>query len=168
VYRNENALPRAFLVARQRTVPDADAALAGTIAPDFNARRLALTERPVPGVPQEDGADARSPGTARLVDYKNERAVVAAKARTRSLLVLTDIHFPGWKATVNGRPARIERVDYLLRGVVVPPGAHRVEFRYEPVSWRVGWIISSAALTAVAALALVGWRRRAGPRGAGR
>ena len=51
----------------------------------------------------------------------------------RSLLVLTDVHYPGWKATVDGEPAQIERVDYLLRGVRVPAGSHRVEFSYEPL-----------------------------------
>ena len=67
---------------------------------------------------------------------------VGAGARGASLLVLTDVHYPGWKATVDGRPADVERVNYLLRGVAVPAGTHRVEFRYEPLSWRVGWIVS--------------------------
>ena len=76
------------------------------------------------------------------------------------MLVLTDVQFPGWKATVDGRPADIERVDYLLRGVMVPEGTHRVELRYEPLSWRLGWITSGVALALVGGLGLVGWRRR--------
>ena len=75
--------------------------------------------------------------------------------------MLTDSWFPGWKATVDGKDVPIERVDYLIRGVPVPAGAHRVEFSYEPASWRVGWIISLLALIAIVATALVGWRRRA-------
>jgi hypothetical protein len=42
----------------------------------------------------------------------------------------------------------------------VPAGAHRVEFRYEPASWRAGWIVSSLALLVILAAAAIGWRRR--------
>jgi uncharacterized membrane protein YfhO len=54
----------------------------------------------------------------------------------------------------------IERVDYLIRGVPVPAGVHRVEFSYRPVSWRVGWIVSLLALLVLAGLTVVGVRRR--------
>ena len=69
-------------------------------------------------------------GSARLERYDRERVVARATAKRKSLLVLTDVHYPGWKATVDGKPADIERVDYLLRGVVVPAGTHTVEFSY--------------------------------------
>ena len=42
--------------------------------------------------------------------------------------------------------ARLLRVDYLLRGVVLAPGRHQIEFRYAPASWQIGWIISALAL----------------------
>jgi hypothetical protein len=162
VYRNERALPRTFLVGRQRTVGSGDAALAAVSEPAFDGRRVAVTERPVAGVPPEAGGKAGtgSAGTARLLSYKDDRVVAQADAKSAGILVLTDVHFPGWKATVDGKPADIERVDYLLRGVAVPPGRHRVEFRYEPLSWRVGWIVSLLALIGLAAVALSGLRRR--------
>jgi uncharacterized membrane protein YfhO len=74
--------------------------------------------------------------------------------------VLTDVQYPGWKATVDGKSADIERVDYLLRGVVVPAGTHTVEFSYEPASWRAGWILSGLSLLALVGVAALGWRRR--------
>jgi hypothetical protein len=166
IYRNVNALPRTFLVGRQRVVRGEDAALAQTIAPAFDAREVAVTERRLPGVALEEAGGARANGPAQLVSYGNERIVATATARRRSLLVLTDVHYPGWKATVDGRPAAIERVNYLMRGVRVPAGRHRVELRYEPSSWPIGWAVSLLATVAVAAAALVGLRRRrARPRG---
>ena len=53
----------------------------------------------------------------------------------------------------------IERVDYLLRGIPVPEGASTVELRYEPLSFRIGWIVSLLALAGIA-VALVLHRRR--------
>jgi hypothetical protein len=163
VYRNERAVPRTFLVPRQRVVASDDAALAAITHPRFDPRRVAITEQRVPALPRRGPPRWSRPGTARLVSYAPEHVVAAASAEARSMLVLTDVYLPGWKATVDGRPAAIHRVDYLLRGVVVPAGSHRVEFRYEPLSWRIGWIVSTIALIALAALALVGWRRRSRP-----
>jgi uncharacterized membrane protein YfhO len=70
------------------------------------------------------------------------------------------VHYPGWVAEVDGREAPVERVDYLLRGVRVPAGVHTVEFRYEPLSWTVGWVVSLLALVLLAAAAAVGLTRR--------
>jgi uncharacterized membrane protein YfhO len=75
-------------------------------------------------------------------------------------LVLDDSYAPGWSATVDGRPARVYRVDYVLRGVPVGAGAHTVIFTYEPTSWRVGWIVSVLGAVIVFAALLGGWRRR--------
>jgi uncharacterized membrane protein YfhO len=74
--------------------------------------------------------------------------------------VLTDLHYPGWKATVDGERADMHRVNYLLRGTTLPAGRHRVEFRYEPASFRVGWIVSVLALAGLVAAVAVGLRRR--------
>jgi hypothetical protein len=51
-------------------------------------------------------------------------------------------------------------VDYVLRGVPIGAGEHEVEFRYEPLTWRIGWLISLAALVALAFALAIGWRRR--------
>jgi Bacterial membrane protein YfhO len=161
VYRNANALPRVLLVGRQHTVEGEKAALAAATAPGFDGRRAAVTERALPGLPQDDGnGAARSPGSARLESYEPERVVATASAPRRSLLVLTDLHYPGWKASVDDRAVPIERVNYLLRGVPVPAGSHRVEFRYEPATYRAGWIISLVSVVAVLIAGLVGWRNR--------
>jgi hypothetical protein len=160
VYRNPSALPRAFLVDRQRTVAGDEAALSAVSHPTVDTRRVAITERPLTGIPQEnDAPSAASAGSAGLVTYESKRVVARARANRRAVLVVTDVHYPGWKAWVDGRPAPLERVDYLLRGVVLPAGTHRVELRYEPTSWRVGWMMSILALAVVVALTLIGWRR---------
>jgi uncharacterized membrane protein YfhO len=69
------------------------------------------------------------------------------------------VDFPGWKVKVDGKSADLHRVDYLLRGTSLPAGRHRVEFSYEPLSFRAGWIISLIALLALAGAAGVALRR---------
>jgi uncharacterized membrane protein YfhO len=86
--------------------------------------------------------------------------VVDATARRPGELVLTDVHYPGWTVTVDGKEADLHRVDYLLRGTTLAAGRHRVEFRYEPASFRVGWIVSLIALAGLLAALVLGVRRR--------
>jgi hypothetical protein len=159
VYRNPRELPRAFLVDRQVVAPSADAARDMVTAAGFPARNVAVTERRIAGIPA--GTAGSAAGSARISSYADERVVVHTDAGRRALLVLTDSWFPGWKASVDGRSVPIDRVDYLIRGVPVPAGSHRVEFSYQPASWRAGWIVSLLALIAIVTAAWVGWRRHA-------
>ena len=145
IYTNRRALPRAWVVGAQRVVTGDEATLRAVGDPDFDPRRTAIVESSVSGL------GAGSGGEAQIVSYEPERVQIEATSRGPGLLVLSDLHYPGWKAEVDGREVDIERVDYLLRGVPLEDGEHTVEFRYEPVSWRVGWILSLAGLAALAA-----------------
>jgi len=64
--------------------------------------------------------------------------------------VLTDQDFPGWRATVDGRPEPIESIAGVFRAVRVGAGEHRVEFRYAPRAASLG-----AGITAITVLVLI-------------
>jgi hypothetical protein len=162
IYRNPYALPRAFLVDRQVVARDGDAALALVTSEGFPARTVAVTEEPLAGL--ATGMDGgSSAGTAQLLEDERERVVVETESQRPALLVLTDTWFPGWKVTVDGEEVPIHRVNYVVRGVRVPAGTHRVEFAYEPASVRAGFAVSGLAMLTIAAAALLGWRRRRAP-----
>lgn len=167
VYANDRALPRVFVAGEQEVVRGGDAALAAATRAGFDAARTVVAEHPIAGIPAAGATPAPGPaGTASLSHYGRERVRVSAEAKRPGVLVLTDASFPGWRATVDGRPAQLERVDYLLRGVAIGPGPHTVELRYEPASWRIGWIVSAVALVALVAAAALG--ARSARRGGGR
>jgi len=85
---------------------------------------------------------------------------------------VTDSYYPGWRASVDGRPAPLLRTNLLFRGVPVPAGSHRVRLWFDPLSVKLGFAVSAVALAAnLAGLALYGrWLRRGalGAGGAGR
>jgi uncharacterized membrane protein YfhO len=66
-----------------------------------------------------------------------------------SILVLSENHYPGWRAYVDGRATETLRVDYALRGVVLAAGEHRVEFVYRPKSVFIGLLVSLLTLAAL-------------------
>ena len=142
VYANRNAMPRAVVVGAARVVGDGPAALEAVTAPGFNPRREAIVEQPIPGLPATTPLGLPSVGDARLTHYGPEALTLRANAATTALVIVNDVHYPGWKATVDGKPADIEQVDYLLRGVRIGPGTHTVEMHYAPASWRIGWILT--------------------------
>jgi len=156
VYELPTALPRALLVDVQDPVRDDAQALARVLDPRFDPRRAAVVTSAVPGV-----APGRGPlGAATLSRERPQRLDYDVAARRGALLVMPDVDYAGWKATVDGRHVALHRVDYLLRGVVVPAGRHRVELRYAPASWTAGWLISALTALALAAGAAVGIARR--------
>lgn len=153
VYENTLALPRARLVARWRTVPDAAAALAAVHDPAFDPRREAIVEGEVPPPPR--AADDAAPGSARIVAEAAEQVEVEVDAARPGLLVLADLHFPGWHVDIDGAERTLLRADYLLRAVPVEAGVHRVRFRYAPWTVPLGAAISATTAVVVAVALLL-------------
>ena len=141
------------------------AELARIGAPGFDPRRAVLTSSPIPGLSDSETGSS-SPGTAGITDYQAEKVTIDAHATRPSELVLSDTYYPGWSVSVNGKPAKIDEVDYLLRGVRVPAGNDRIVFTYDPSSFRTGWIVSLVtSVSLIAAVVVVLWRRRRQPQG---
>jgi uncharacterized membrane protein YfhO len=79
------------------------------------------------------------------------------------LLLLSELAYPGWSATIDGRPQPLLVANYAFRALVVPAGAHHVRLDFRPASLRLGGGLS--ILTAVAlGLALVRERVRRAER----
>jgi hypothetical protein len=153
LYANPHALPRAWWVGGQRIVSSEAAQLEAISEPGFAPRREAIVGEPVEGMPETPGEPG---GRVRIGAYEPDRVELTASSPGRGLVVLSDVHYPGWNATLDGRQVPIERVDYLLRGIAVGPGEHRIVMTYEPWSWRIGWIVT--LLTALALLAAAMWK----------
>jgi len=132
-----------------RVVPDGEA-LAALVDPRFDFRREVLLAGGLP--PRRPGID--SPGESRFVSYLPDRLQLQVSARRDALVVLLDSYDPGWRASVDGRPAPVLRVNVAFRAVPVPAGDHRVEMRYRPPALLLG-VAVSALVAAIAAAAAV-------------
>lgn len=143
LYENTRALPRAWLVGRWRSVPNRDAALAAVHHPRFDPREVAIIESAEPEPP---AMGPGSPGSARIVVDETERVEVEVQATRPALLVLADLHFPGWRVAVDGVEQPLVRTDFLLRGALLDAGTHRVRFWYTPRALLWGAAISGLSL----------------------
>ncbi len=75
--------------------------------------------------------------------------VVAGQAAT---LVLSELWFPGWRATVNGEPTEVKRSNLGLRLIDVPVGESEVQLWFAPQSWRYGWMAAGAGVVLLLAV----------------
>jgi hypothetical protein len=154
VIENPAALPRVSVPRRVRAVPEPDRTLALLSAADFDPKQVAYVEEPL-DLPD----DCR--GTARITDEVPTRLAVSVDMQTPGLLLLSDLWYEGWQATLEGRPVPILRVNHALRGVVVPVGRGTVEFRYEQPGLAAGLKAAAAGLAALLLwAALIVWLAR--------
>jgi hypothetical protein len=90
---------------------------------------------------------------------RNEPTIMEFRTHSsgRGILVVSEVFYPGWTATVNAQPVPIYRADGVLRGVSVPNGDSIVRFEYRPRSVRVGFALT---LTAIFAAVVLGFFSR--------
>jgi O-antigen/teichoic acid export membrane protein len=167
IYRNEGALPRAFLVPRAISIPDGEARRAALRSLD--PREVVILEVPLP----QASPEGPTPGFRREVEsirYSPNEVTVVLSTPAPCYLVLADSYFPGWLAFVrpaesapaekNEQSTPIYRANGAFRAVAVPAGHWHVRFKYSPNSVKYGLYLSFLAGTVlILALALWGWRR---------
>lgn len=116
--------------------------------------------RAVPPYGWENG----SSGAVRVAVWKPERRDFLVESEQPGRFTFAEQFFPGWRATVDGRPVTIERWDATFQEIEVPAGAHRVRFLFRPVSAEIGGAISVAALVGLAFVIAADRRARRKPR----
>ena len=89
------------------------------------------------------------PGTVELVSYSSDEVVLDIVTQDRTFLVFSDTYYPGWKVWVDGELKEVVRVNGIIKGIRVSQGQHRVRFLYDPVEWKIGWILAIAGLVLI-------------------
>ena len=89
------------------------------------------TGRP-PGRPPSPAATNQDAGRVEFASYAPKDILLKTDAPAATMLLLNDRYDPNWKVLVDGAPGTVLRRNYLMRGVALPPGAHTVEFRFQP------------------------------------
>ena len=150
IYENTHALPRAWLTSEVRVLDEPsmlEVIRNGKFQDGTNwePERTALIDSSIGEKQQGDFT-----GSATVTKYEPNRIELETKANQPAILVLSENHYPGWRAYIDGRFTDTLRVDYNLRGVAVPAGEHKVEFVYRPKSVLIGMALSLLTLGGLA------------------
>ncbi len=156
VFENLRAMPRVWLVSTARTEWEGDQLklMRGQLA-GFDPLATVLVDHETSAkldssLFQTASASNDSTGKASIINRSPIRMTIETEATKASLLILSEMFYPGWKALIDGREVEVLRVNYNLRGVSIPAGKHLVEFSYRPKSITIG-----AAITWITALCLI-------------
>jgi len=142
VYRNPDALPRAFAASSAVLRADKDERLAFLADPAYDPR-VAVLERPFAGL--DDGSPLGA-GEVEVTRYGDLEIEIRSDLDAPGLVIVTDAWDASWRSYVDGARVPCERVDHGLRGIPVDAGPHEIELRYEPWALRVGGALGVVAL----------------------
>lgn len=150
LYELTTATPRARVVGAAEPGHDEGAEIQVLSRPGYDPTHVTL----VRGLERAEGSPGVA-GTARVVLDDDTGLVVDAHADRDAWLVVADLHFPGWRAHVDGVEVPLHRADVVYRAVRLPRGDHRVIMTYEVRHWRP--LVGLMAL-GVVLLAAIAWR----------
>ena len=140
VFENRKVFPRVYFADRFVLRIDKRVALEEIYDKNIDLRTTVISSEALPVKENEIQASAR------IISYEPNKVIVEAETAEPKILILSDSFYPGWKANINNVETKIYRVNYALRGVVVPSGRSRIIFYYLPPSFHAGILITGVSL----------------------
>jgi len=154
-FHNKNALGNAWFVSSFSLVDNADAEIQAikNFKPDSIVIIDKIFRENLSGLtPAKDSGDYIT-----LKEYAPNKLTYDYQSKNKGLAVFSEIYYPkGWNAYVDGTLSPHFRANYILRAMVLPAGAHKVEFKFEPVVYRAGEMISYISSIVLILLVILG------------
>lgn len=156
--KNTDANGNAWFVSDLKPVANADAEMKALNKLD--TKNMAIYSPNIDGIykamPKSDKKfTVDSTATVQLTSYKPNHLQYVSNNTNKGFAVFSEMYYKnGWKATIDGKEATILRVNYALRGLEVPAGKHKIEFKFEPQVVKTGSTI--ALISSLLMLVLIG------------
>ncbi len=162
VYENLRARPRAWWVGRAIEVADEEAVDVLRFGVLRSGERFDVAREAFlpPGEGPRLGGVAGQSGRVEVNHAGDGVFALTVDAPSAGIVVVSELHHPGWRAQVDGRSAAALRVDHAVLGVNVPAGTHHVTLEFAPASFRLGAGISATAVAVLAGCLVWPLRRR--------
>ncbi|MDI6779037.1 MAG: YfhO family protein [Bacteroidota bacterium] len=152
IYLNPAYQPRAFFVNDVFIAQNKTEVFNKLNSATFNSRTTAILEKQ-PGITPVNSDSV----SVNIKSYKTNHIELATYNDKNSLLVLSEVYYPaGWKAYIDRVETEIFKTNYILRSVVLPAGAHNIEFKFDPPIYHIGFTVSHVAWGVTILLILVG------------
>ena len=105
-----------------------------------------------------------STAIVKLDKYEPNNLQYTVNSKNGGVVVFSEIYYPGWTATIDGQPAELGRVNYILRAVSVKPGKHTVVLDFHPTSISttetIAYIAIVILLLAIAGAGYMEWKKK--------
>ena len=145
---NMNALGNVWFVPSIKWAKNADEEIAAisTINPKYQAVVNEKYRADLDGFDTDDTLSTGNLIALAPTGYKPNHLNYQSNSKESEFAVFSEIFYnKGWNAYIDEKPTKIVRVNYLLRGMVIPAGKHKIEMKFEPKSYQTGNTISLTA-----------------------
>ncbi|MFT7521509.1 MAG: hypothetical protein ACI9MC_003660 [Kiritimatiellia bacterium] len=141
VLRNEGLLPRAYVARSWRAVESNDEAADYMLGPGVSTPSTPTVEGAT-----VDGDGELAPAPVPVISAVPEVVELDLRGAPSGWVVLTDAHYPGWTATLDGVSVPIHFANGYQRAVWIEPGAQRLVFQYWTPGLTAGLLLSAVSL----------------------
>ena len=141
VIENPYANGNGWFVSQLNFAKNADAEM-GALS-HLNTKRQAVADEKFKTLLSGSVLDS---GKVELTSYEANELKYTIESQKGGVVVFSEIYYPGWTVTIDGKPAEFGRVNYVLRALKVPAGKHQVVATFRPTSVATTNNIAYAAL----------------------
>jgi hypothetical protein len=163
VLENKSVLARAMAVPARgvEVVPDVNQQLARLRNPSFNPEQSVILSGPPPQVVDRGTSTGLPVNTeVRITESGINHLTLKAAAPQPAILVLSQTYYPGWKATIDGNEVDVFPANIALTGIALPAGSHEVRFVFQPMSFRIGSLLTLISTMILGGLFIAGLRTK--------
>lgn len=153
IYLNERHLPKVMLLRKSIVFDDNSKLLDYMSTRKFNPKKEILFSREAQFSDITSSSSDISKKEPRvrqdaveITKYNPREVEIEVSAKAKAFLLLNDTYYPGWKAYIDGEKVEIYRANFFLRGIKVPAGKHSILFVYDPISFKIGSVISAIGI----------------------
>ncbi len=150
LYENESVMPQAFIVTDYkvaRTIPEFQNIIQEE---SFDPKTTVIIEKDQPSI-ERRGIDNSS---LSIKEYKKNYVKIEANLAEKSILVLSDSYYPGWKTYVDNKETELFPANINSRAILVPKGKHQIEYVYDSDLLKLGGLISAVSIFSILVIIL--------------
>jgi hypothetical protein len=152
---NPNTYGSAWFVSKINQVNNPDEQMAALSNPAINLKETAILDKSKFKVAKTE-FEKDSTATIKLTKYDSKVLEYESNNSNDGFAVLSEIYYPkGWIATIDGKEVDIVSVNYVLRGLEIPKGKHKIVFTFEPNSYTTGALITQISSWLILLVVLV-------------
>lgn len=150
LYKNSHVLPRFFLVPKGEVYPSEKALEEALLTQNIDlSGNVLFLQKDIDISALQLNCQDNSTGDIAVISYTPNRIKLNVKATCNGFLSSSEVYYPGWQATLDGKSVKIYKSNTAFRSLFVPAGEHTVEYFFVPKSYYIGGIISFATLLAI-------------------
>jgi len=145
IFENKQFMPRIYYTPEAKVITSESGLFTELSSYSFYPAKTVLLEKP-PKNPlptlKTTLDEFQKENEIKIEKYEGGEIIIKTNLKNEGFLVISESFYPGWKATVDGVPQEILPANYLVKALEMTPGSHTVYLFYDPLSFKIGKIVS--------------------------